>query len=54
MGSIALGEETRAKSMDDMQAVVTNSTVDGVLAALFAILVVVTVKRAGASTRASP
>ena len=30
-----------AKSLDDMQAVVTNSTIDGVLAALFAILVIV-------------
>jgi carbon starvation protein len=32
-----------AKSMDDMHAVVTNSTVDGVLAALFAILIVVVI-----------
>jgi carbon starvation protein len=30
-----------AKSVDDMHAVVTNSTVDGVLAALFAVLVIV-------------
>ncbi|HEY3260115.1 MAG TPA: carbon starvation protein A, partial [Pseudonocardiaceae bacterium] len=30
-----------AKSLDDMQTVVTNSTVDGVLAAFFAILVVI-------------
>ncbi|OEV24023.1 carbon starvation protein CstA, partial [Streptomyces nanshensis] len=30
-----------AKSMDDMHTVVTNSTVDGVLSALFALLVVV-------------
>src|SRR3954469_3069424 len=32
-----------AKSMDDMHAVVTNSTVDGVLSALFAILIVVVI-----------
>jgi carbon starvation protein len=32
-----------AKSMDDMHAVVTNSTVDGVLAALFAILIIVVI-----------
>src|SRR3954451_16580641 len=32
-----------AKSMDDMHAVVTNSTVDGILAALFAILIVVVI-----------
>jgi carbon starvation protein len=32
-----------AKSMDDMHAVVTNSTVDGVLAALFAVLIVVVI-----------
>ncbi|MDA0162812.1 carbon starvation protein A [Solirubrobacter ginsenosidimutans] len=32
-----------AKSMDDMHAVVTNSTVDGVLAAFFAILVIVVI-----------
>ena len=32
-----------AKSLDDMSAVVTNSTVDGVLAALFAILVIVVI-----------
>jgi carbon starvation protein len=30
-----------AKSLDDMQAVVTNSTVDGILAAFFAILIVI-------------
>ena len=32
-----------AKSMDDMHAVVTNSTVDGVLAALFAVLIIVVI-----------
>jgi carbon starvation protein len=32
-----------AKSMDDMHAVVTNSTVDGVLAALFAVMIVVVI-----------
>ena len=32
-----------AKSMDDMHAIVTNSTVDGVLAALFAILIIVVI-----------
>ena len=32
-----------AKSLEDMQAVVTNSTVDGVLAAFFAILVVIVI-----------
>jgi carbon starvation protein len=32
-----------AKSMDQMHAVVTNSTVDGVLAALFAILIVIVI-----------
>jgi carbon starvation protein len=32
-----------AKSMDDMHAIVTNSTVDGVLAALFAVLIVVVI-----------
>jgi carbon starvation protein len=32
-----------AKSMDDMHSVVTNSTVDGVLAALFAVLIVTVV-----------
>jgi carbon starvation protein len=32
-----------AKSMDDMHAVVTNSTVDGVLAALFAILIIIVI-----------
>jgi carbon starvation protein len=32
-----------AKSMDDMHAVVTNSLVDGVLAALFAILIVIVI-----------
>ena len=32
-----------AKSLDDMQTVVTNSTVDGVLAALFAVLIIVVI-----------
>jgi carbon starvation protein len=32
-----------AKSIDDMHAVVTNSTVDGVLAALFAVLIVIVI-----------
>jgi carbon starvation protein len=32
-----------AKSMDDMHAVVTNSTVDGILAALFAVLIVIVI-----------
>jgi carbon starvation protein len=32
-----------AKSLDDMQAVVTNSTVDGILAALFAVLIIVVI-----------
>ncbi|HET6548766.1 MAG TPA: carbon starvation CstA family protein, partial [Solirubrobacter sp.] len=32
-----------AKSMDDMHSIVTNSTVDGVLAALFAILIIVVI-----------
>ncbi|MQA82631.1 MAG: carbon starvation protein A [Streptosporangiales bacterium] len=32
-----------AKSLDDMQRVVTNSTVDGVLAALFAILIIIVI-----------
>jgi carbon starvation protein len=32
-----------AKNLDDMQAVVTNSTVDGVLAALFAVLIIVVI-----------
>jgi carbon starvation protein len=32
-----------AKSIDDMQAVVTNSTVDGVLAALFAVMIIVVI-----------
>jgi carbon starvation protein len=32
-----------AKSIDDMQLVVTNSTVDGVLAALFAVLIVIVI-----------
>ncbi|WP_283138919.1 carbon starvation CstA family protein [Rhizohabitans arisaemae] len=35
-----------AKSLDDMHAVVVNSTVDGVLAALFALLVVVVIANA--------
>ena len=30
-----------AKSLDDMNAVVTNSTVDGILAALFAVLIII-------------
>jgi carbon starvation protein len=32
-----------AKSLDDMQAVVTNSTVDGILAGFFAILIVIVI-----------
>jgi carbon starvation protein len=32
-----------AKSMDDMHAVVTNSTVDGILAALFAVMIIVVI-----------
>jgi carbon starvation protein len=32
-----------AKSLDDMQSVVTNSTVDGILAALFAVLIVIVI-----------
>jgi carbon starvation protein len=32
-----------AKSMDDMHSIVTNSTVDGVLAALFAVLIIVVI-----------
>ncbi len=32
-----------AKSLDDMQAIVTNSTVDGVLAALFAVMIIVVI-----------
>jgi carbon starvation protein len=32
-----------AQSIDDMQSVVTNSTVDGVLAALFAVLIVIVI-----------
>jgi carbon starvation protein len=32
-----------AKSLDDMQQVVTNSTVDGVLAALFAVLIIIVI-----------
>ncbi|GLI00149.1 carbon starvation CstA family protein [Phytohabitans aurantiacus] len=35
-----------AKSLDDMNAVVTNSTVDGVLSALFAILVILVIANA--------
>src|SRR5690348_11540066 len=39
--AIAQGQVTApAKSMDDMHAVVTNSTVDGILSAFFAILIV--------------
>ncbi|MGW7592325.1 carbon starvation CstA family protein [Streptomyces rubiginosohelvolus] len=36
-----------AKSMDDMRTVVTNSTVDGVLSALFALLIIVVLVDAG-------
>jgi carbon starvation protein len=36
-----------AKSMDDMHTIVTNSTVDGVLCALFALLIVVVLVDAG-------
>lgn len=36
-----------AKSMDDMQTVVTNSTVDGVLCTLFAVLIIVVLVDAG-------
>ncbi|WP_329035672.1 carbon starvation protein A [Streptomyces sp. NBC_01725] len=36
-----------AKTMDDMHTVVTNSTVDGVLCALFAILIIVVIADAG-------
>ncbi|MFJ2112048.1 carbon starvation CstA family protein [Streptomyces sp. NPDC087850] len=36
-----------AKTMDDMQTVVTNSTVDGVLTALFAVLILVVIADAG-------
>jgi carbon starvation protein len=32
-----------AKNMDDMHAVVTNSTVDGILAAIFAVLIIVVI-----------
>ena len=32
-----------AKTLDEMQAIVTNSTVDGVLAALFAVLIIVVI-----------
>jgi carbon starvation protein len=32
-----------AKSMDDMHAIVTNSTVDGILAALFAVMIIVVI-----------
>ena len=32
-----------AKSLDDMQKVVTNSTVDGILAAFFAILIIIVI-----------
>jgi carbon starvation protein len=42
--AIAQGEVLPpATNMDDMQAVVTNSTVDGVLAALFAVLIIVVI-----------
>ena len=44
--AIANGEVLApAKSMDDMNAVVTNSTVDGILAAFFAILIIVVIAR---------
>ncbi|MGP3951964.1 carbon starvation CstA family protein [Streptomyces sp. 7N604] len=36
-----------AKNMDDMHTIVTNATVDGVLAALFALLIVVVIADAG-------
>jgi carbon starvation protein len=32
-----------AKNLDDMQQVVTNSTVDGVLAALFAVMIIIVI-----------
>ena len=32
-----------AKNMDDMHAVVTNSTVDGILAALFAVMIIIVI-----------
>ena len=35
-----------AKSIDDMQAVVTNSTVDGILSAFFAILIIIVIANA--------
>ena len=42
--SIAAGKVTApAKSMDQMHAVVTNSTVDGVLSAIFAVLIIVVI-----------
>lgn len=42
--AIAAGEVLPpAKDMDDMNAVVTNSTVDGVLSALFAVLIIVVI-----------
>jgi carbon starvation protein len=42
--AIAAGQVTApAKNMDDMHAVVTNSTVDGVLSAFFAILIVIVI-----------
>ncbi len=42
--AIAAGEVLPpAKNLDDMNAVVTNSTVDGVLAAFFAILIIVVI-----------
>jgi carbon starvation protein len=42
--AIAQGQVTApAKTMDDMHAVVTNSTVDGILSALFAILIVIVI-----------
>jgi carbon starvation protein len=43
-GSIDAGKVLPpAKTMDDMHAVVTNSTVDGILAALFAILIIIVI-----------
>ena len=46
-----------AKSLEEMQPVVTNSTVDGVLAAFFALLIIVVIARRGAglaSRRSGP
>jgi carbon starvation protein len=42
--AIAAGKVTSpAKNMDQMHAVVTNSTVDGILSAIFAILIVIVI-----------